>query len=352
MPGRDISAAHLQSTQALVIRSRTQVNADLLQNSHLAFIGSTVVGLDHIDQQALSKSGVHFYSAQGCNANSVAEYVIHALLLLAETKGFHLAEKTLGIIGVGQVGKRLQQKAEALGMHCLLNDPPRARLEGDAGFCGLEEALSADIISVHTPLTFQGEDATYHLLNRARIEKLQAEQILVNAARGGIIDEKALKKKPLCAKIVDCWENEPIIDRVLLDQAFLATPHIAGHAFEAKVAGSQMVYQALCEFWQEPMQEDWRKHLPALPEPFEVKESENTQTALLEIMQNFYNLQKDDEILRQDSSQFEAYRRHYPRHHEWPNCRVKETKNQQLNLNLVHLGFQLTPANSEDISSS
>ncbi|BBP46661.1 erythronate-4-phosphate dehydrogenase [Thiosulfatimonas sediminis] len=341
LPGRDIDAQAVETCDALIVRSRTQVNQALLANSNAQYIGSTVVGLDHIDQAYLSETKRQFYSAQGCNANSVAEFVLHALLLLAEKQGFDLSSKSLGIIGVGHVGKCLQQKAQALGMRCLLNDPPRARAEGTQAFSHLNETLQADIISVHTPLTFDGADKTYHLLDRAKLATLKPEQIIVNAARGGIIDEAALIDTVLAAKIIDCWENEPHINPDLAAQSFLISPHIAGHSFEAKLAGSTMVYADLCHFWQQPQQQDWQQNLPEKPAIIELSEAQEWQSSLLAILQNTHLIQNDDQAIRSDPTHFETYRRHYPVHHEWHMHRVKETRNQKLNEILRALNFTL-----------
>lgn len=342
-PGRDIRREHLLDADALIIRSRTQVNSALLNGTAVKFVGSTVVGLDHIDQNYLQQSNTHFYSAQGCNANSVAEFVIHALVLLAEEQGFDLSQKTLGIVGVGHVGSRLEKKAKALGMRCLLNDPPRARQENPNAFSSLEETLQADIISVHTPLTFEGRDKTHLLIGQEQLASLSSEQILVNAARGGIVDEKALKNTPLAAKITDCWENEPNIDQELLQQSFLATPHIAGHSFEAKLAGSTMVYESLCHFWGTKINNNWQSELPPRPDPIEVVDTDYWQSGLLEVLQKTHLIKNDDTAIRENSDQFERYRRNYPIHREWYIHGVKKTKNQKLNLILETLGFDLLP---------
>lgn len=342
MPGRDINAEAVKDADALIVRSRTQVNRQLLEGSKVQYVGSTVVGLDHIDQDYLAESQRHFYSAQGCNANSVAEFVIHGLVLLAEEQGFDLSQKTLGIIGVGQVGKRLQQKAQALGMTCLLNDPPRARKEGNESFVDLDNTLQADIISVHTPLTFSGKDKTHRLINAEKLKRLNSEQILVNAARGGIIDEQALINTPLKAKIIDCWENEPHINKHLVMQSFLVSPHIAGHSFEAKLAGSTMVYADLCAFWQATQQNEWRNQLPDKPKGIHLQNAENWQSSLLKIFEATHFIQEDDCAIRDNLGNFEHYRRHYPVHHEWHKHRVKTTNNQKLNQILQALDFSLT----------
>jgi len=255
LPGSEINANAVKSADALIVRSRTQVNHALLAESQVRFVGSTVVGLDHIDQAYLASRDITFYSAQGCNANSVAEFIITAIVELAEHFNFQIKDKTLGIIGVGHVGSLVHKKATALGMTCLLNDPPRALMQETSphnkqkalAFVDLETCLTADIITVHTPLTKTGQHKTLDLLSAHHLKNIKPSQILINAARGGIINEAAWTSTQTQANIIDCWENEPAISHALYQTAYLATPHIAGHSLEAKVAGSEMVYHALCQ---------------------------------------------------------------------------------------------------------
>ena len=346
LPGKEIGAEHLQNADALIVRSRTQVNATLLDHSTVSFVGSTVVGLDHVDQAYLKKQGIEFYSAQGCNANSVAEYVITNIVNLAIEKGFNLTEKSLGIIGVGHVGKLVEKKAHALGMTVLLNDPPRARQETKKTFVDLDTALEADIITVHTPLTKSGQDATYHLLSADKLKKIQPHQIIINAARGGIIDEHAWAKTPTLSNIIDCWENEPNIDPDLYNKADIATPHIAGHALDAKIAGSEMVYEALCQHWKITPDDAWHQYLPPPPKPISITLSGNQQKDIHTLLQQCYRPQEDDAAIRTSNiitthKKYEYYRRHYPEHREWHQHTIIKTGNTEFNNLLNSLGFSL-----------
>lgn len=347
LPGRDISRQHLMDADALVVRSRTQVNAALLDGTPVKFVGSTVVGLDHIDQPYLHNNDIHFYSAQGCNANSVAEYIITCLLDLAEHKGFELTEKTLGIIGVGHVGSLVYEKAQKIGMRCLLNDPPRVEnnpsLKQD--FVDLETCLQADILTFHTPLTHNGKYPTHHLLNQAGLAKIRADQIIINAARGGIIDEAAWQATPTLANIIDCWENEPQIDESLYRTAYLATPHIAGHSLDAKIAGGKMVYEQLCQFWNITPQETWRAHLPTPPPALALKTAGSLQHQLHNTLKAVYDPRNDDLAIRRKNIEetyknYELYRRNYPIHREWHQHRFLPSQNTALNNLLISLGFQ------------
>lgn len=352
MPGREIQNQHLKDIDALVIRSRTQVNAQLLDNTPVKFVGSTVVGLDHIDQTYLKQQDIHFYSAQGCNANSVAEYVITAIFALAEKKQISLLKSpvlpskrpTLGIIGVGHVGQKLQQKAQTIGWKVLLNDPPRQQAEPEAceHFVGLEEALQADFISLHTPLTFESEFATHHLINAQHLQNLAPHQTLINAARGGIIDETAWINANTQASIIDCWENEPQINPQLYARADIATPHIAGHSLEAKVAGSEMVYHALCQFCKQTPLEHWKQHLPPAPEPIKIDSNLPLQSQFHQALLTAYPIWHDHQTLQQASIEstwalFERYRRHYPIRREWHQHRYQSPQPIPL---LEQLGFQ------------
>ncbi|PLA75053.1 erythronate-4-phosphate dehydrogenase [Hydrogenovibrio sp. SC-1] len=352
-PGREITRQDLQNADALIVRSRTQVNAKLLEGTSISFVGSTVVGLDHIDQPYLRRKGIPFYSAQGCNANSVAEYIITNLVNLAYTKEFSLASKTLGIIGVGHVGQGVAQKAQALGMKCLLNDPPRQRHTGDTGFVDLETALTADIITVHTPLTTQyeaGSDATVDLISEERLRHITPQQILINAARGGIINEAQWCQTPTLVNIIDCWENEPNISQELYNVANIATPHIAGHSLDAKIAGSEMVYQSLCNHWQISPSQLWRSHLPSAPDPIKIDFSGHLETDLYQTLRHCYRPEEDDLALRSGltedfESNYESYRRHYPLRREWHQHSLYKSPSKKFDQTLHHLGFEhfMTP---------
>ena len=255
IPGRDITQQDLVNAHALIVRSRTRVNRSLLENTAIEFVGSTVVGLDHIDENYLNKNNISFYSAQGCNANSVAEFIINALFELAEEFDLDLSNTTLGIIGVGNVGSKLYEKAQKLNIKCLLNDPPKQihspNETKNHPYVDLAEVLKADIISVHTPLTKTGEHPTLDLIGKQQLEKIRPDQVIINAARGGVINEAEWVKTKTLANIIDCWVNEPYINEELYRKAWIATPHIAGHSLDAKIAGSSMVYEALCQFWKQ-----------------------------------------------------------------------------------------------------
>ena len=309
LPGREIRSESLKDFDALIVRSRTRVDEKLLRDANIKFVGSTVAGLDHIDKNYLEDNGIAFSSAQGCNANAVSEYVISAIANLSKDYGFKLSNKTLGIIGVGNVGRRLEVKAKQLGMKTFLNDPPREALEGSDNFTSLESALSADIVTFHTPLTYSGLNPTYKLLDSHNFKHINNDAIVINAARGGIINETVWEKTQTKANIIDCWENEPNINLNLQKSAYWATPHIAGHSIDAKFMGSFMIYKDLCKYIKKPLNDNI-EHL-INPELKIIRENN-----LHETLNSIYSFHADDKAI-QDISNFENYRRNYPERYEW-----------------------------------
>ena len=309
LPGREIRSESLKDFDALIVRSRTRVDEKLLRDSNIKFVGSTVAGLDHIDKNYLEDNAITLSSAQGCNANAVSEYVISAIANLSKDYGFKLSNKTLGIIGVGNVGRRLEVKAKQLGMKTLLNDPPREALEGSDNFTSLESALSADIVTFHTPLTYSGLNPTYKLLDSHNFKHINNDAIVINAARGGIINETVWEKTQTKANIIDCWENEPNINLNLQKSAYWATPHIAGHSIDAKFMGSFMIYKDLCKYIKKPLNDNI-EHL-INPELKIIRENN-----LHETLNSIYSFHADDKAI-QDISNFENYRRNYPERYEW-----------------------------------
>lgn len=336
---------------ALIIRSRTQITEDLLRDCpSIRFIGSSVVGLDHVDQTACERHGVTFYSAQGCNARSVAEYVIsHLVAEIAET-GRLFSDMTLGIVGVGQVGKRVAQMAQTLGIHCLLNDPPRAEAEADFRQTELPDLLAqADAITFHTPLTHTGKYPSYHLVTAQNLKLVKPNALIINAARGGVIDESCLLTRNDLSLVIDCWENEPLCHPQLLTLSKRATPHIAGHAIDAKYRGGQMVAQALAEWLSK---NDQAPELTLSIGEHPTIPLADTQTnpiqQLASILKHGYDFAQDDLLLRTTltntperfAQTFEDYRRHYPTRYEWHNFTIPAGLAEQTQHWLIDLGWQ------------
>ena len=250
LPGRAITSADLQDTQILLIRSITPVDEKLLRGTPVEFVGSASAGTDHMDIPYLQSHTIGFASASGSNANSVAEYVMAALLLLGKQRNFELKGKTIGIVGVGNVGKLVKAKAEALGMCPVLHDPPLAETS-KIDHRSLEETLNCDVVTLHTPLTTDGPYPTYHLLNEHTFKWLNPSTIFINAARGEVVDTSvlmhAITHQQIGPTIIDVWEHEPEINWDLFQAVTLGTPHIAGHSLDGKVKGTFMIYTALCK---------------------------------------------------------------------------------------------------------
>ena len=315
LPGRQINHKSLLDCDVLIVRSRTKVNEELLKGTKIQFVGSTVAGLDHIDEGYLRENNIAFASAQGCNANAVAEYVISAIANLSNDFDFELSGKTLGIIGVGNVGSRLDFKAKQLGITTLLNDPPRQEIEEKQGFVDLNTAISADIVSFHTPLTFSGTHPTYNLLGSHNFNIIKEDAIVINAARGGIIDETIWQNTATKANVIDCWENEPNINSTLQKSAYWSTPHIAGHSIDAKFMGSFMIYKELCKFKQKPI----KNRIEKLINPESRTIEKNTLHETLNSIYPFI----DDHLAIKDILKFEDYRRNYPDRFEWRHFKTR-----------------------------
>ncbi|WP_294948385.1 4-phosphoerythronate dehydrogenase [Sulfurivirga sp.] len=345
LPGRAIDTDAVREADALIVRSRTRVDATLLAGSRVEFVGSTVVGLDHVDRRWLNEAGIHFYSAQGCNAVAVAEYIIANLLRWACERKETLRGRALAVIGVGHVGEQVRRRAEALGLRLLLNDPPRAEREPAFPHTPLETCLrEADFITLHTPLTDEGPHPTRHLLNRTNMGLIRPDAMLINAARGGIVDEAAWLETDTAADIIDCWENEPRINPKLFRRAWLATPHIAGHSLDAKLRGGVMASQALRRFWRAPLLNEAEifARLPA-PRPLELPESEDPICRLTDLCRQAHDFTRDQRALEpMDDTlpeRFEHWRRHYPPRREWHAHALPAGLDEATRSAAVRLGF-------------
>ena len=360
--GRKISPADLENIDILFVRSVTKVNKALLKNSTVKFVATATSGSDHIDKEYLQKNNIGFSDAIGSNANSVAEYFTAALLEIAARHNFSLKGKSVGIIGVGHVGSLVEKKANALGMIVLLNDPPRQRAETDFNGCSLDEALAADIVTLHVPLTKDGPDPTFHLLNEENLQKIKSGAVLVQASRGAVHNTIALKKvikekNLLCA--IDVWENEPDIDVDLLELTEIASPHIAGYSWTSKVEATRIIYEAACEFFN--IKQTWTP--PKLPDNFSAPIippflkgvrgiSDYQQEMLIEsnikhAVNCVYNIIEDDKRMRKIVDElsekrgkyFDTLRKQYPTRVEFHQAKVHGTP-ETIKQQLSSLGFK------------
>jgi len=236
----------LQHYSALFVRTVTQLNKEIIEKlpKSIKYIGTASAGFDHIDIEALIEKGISFYSAAGCNAKAVAEYIQIALLWWSLLEKKDLKHKTIAIIGVGHVGSQVAHLCENMGMKTVLYDPPRQEKDDSFYSADFEDVLNADILSFHVPLN----SSTQHYF-REELFGISNFELVINAARGGVIDEsfllKALNSKQVKQCIIDCWENEPVFNTELMDKAFIATPHIAGYSEQAKLAASSLIFSQL-----------------------------------------------------------------------------------------------------------
>ncbi|NUM54196.1 MAG: 4-phosphoerythronate dehydrogenase PdxB [Candidatus Hydrogenedentes bacterium] len=353
-PGRAISQEDVRDADMLMVRSITRVNAALLDGSRVRFVATATIGTDHLDEAYLKERGIAYASAPGCNANSVAEYITASLLVLAETRGFKLWDRTLGIIGHGNVGKRVAQKARALGMRVVLNDPPLERETRDDTYRPLEEIFNCSIITAHVPLTKSGPDATYHLLNEAFFSRCKTGTLILNTSRGAVCDGNALRVALESGKIgaaaLDVWESEPDVDLELLSNCAIATPHIAGYSFDGKVNGTRQIYEAACAFLGVTPTWDPAPLLPApdVPEVHANGTARSIQSELAATVCSVYDILEDDARMRalltmpaaERGPYFDRLRKEYPRRREFHNTRaVVDPKNAVLSKTLESLGF-------------
>lgn len=305
----EITTKAVRDTDGLVIRTRTVCNEELLAKSDVKLIATATIGTDHIDREYCDKRTITVVNAPGCNAPAVAQYVFATLL---NTINRPLSTYTIGIVGLGHVGSIVARWARGLDMRVLECDPPRQDAEGGDNWTDLDTiAREADIITFHTPLTTEGTYPTFHIADEAFFAKLRRAPIIINSARGGIVDTKALvdaKDKGLVGElIIDCWENEPDIDRELLNRAAIATPHIAGYSQEGKIRASQVVLDAVTTFFMTPRV---TIDMPLPPAP--------ARNVSIRGILDSYDPMPESNALKAHPENFETIRNTYPLRHEAP----------------------------------
>jgi erythronate-4-phosphate dehydrogenase len=324
LPGNEITKEHLKDADALLTRTRTKCNEQLLSGTKVKFIASATIGFDHIDTTWCEKNGITWTNAPGCNSGSVYQYVASVLVNLSKKHNFKFSDRSLGIIGVGNVGRKIVKLGEWLGMRVLLNDPPRARKEGPCGYVSLEGILrECDIITCHVPLNMEGEDKTYHIVNEELLKKIHPNTILLNCSRGEVLDGNALKsalmEKRIAAAVLDVWENEPDIDKELVDLLDIVTPHIAGYSSDGKANGTSMSVQFLSKFFNLPLTRWFAENVP-LPEKIDVKidcKGKTVQEIVSQAILFTYEVMEDNYRLRSSPDTFEKQRGSYPLRREF-----------------------------------
>lgn len=345
LAGKETFRENVKEADCLITRTRTKCKKELLEGSRVKIIASATIGYDHIDTSWCEENNIVWKNAPGCNSSSVMQYMASLLLHYAVRNHISLAGKTLGIIGVGNVGKKIAALGRIFGMNVLCNDPPRARKEGEKGFVSLEEIIKkSDFITFHVPLIREGEDKTFHYADEkffAALEKEGKRPFLINASRGEVVDNMLLKKvleekKILCGAALDVWENEPELDKELLEMVDFATPHIAGYSLDGKANGTSMSVRNIAEYFSLPLTDFYPQDLPQ-PEKNSVDlaschEKSSVEEILMKCMDFSYNIEEDDHRLRESPETFEKQRGAYPFRREMvaytvknAPCEVKET---------------------------
>jgi erythronate-4-phosphate dehydrogenase len=354
--GREIGREMLADAQALLVRSITRVGPALLAGTPVKFVATATIGVEHVDCDYLQQAGIGFASAPGSNANSVSEWVTAALLALGRKYRFGLQGRSIGIVGVGNVGSRVEAKCRALGMKVVLNDPPLKRKTGLDKYRSIEEIIECDFVTMHTPMTREGPDKTYHLADEGFFASMKKGAFFFNSSRGSVHDTDALRQAVdqgrIAGIVLDVWEDEPKVDEWLLRRAELSTPHIAGYSYDGKIAGLMMIYEAACRHFGRPIEKQIGEFLPPplVPEIRIAGPVEDAQAAIHDAVQQVYPIHRDDfnmrEILMVPAEKrgkfFDDLRKNYPVRREFHNTTVTIPKgSSSLLAQLQGLGFKV-----------
>lgn len=309
--GRQINHNDIIDADALIIRTRTKCNAALLDGTAVSMIATATIGTDHIDLDYCRTHNIEVHNAEGCNAGGVMQYVFSALYGIAARKGIKLDDATLGIVGVGHVGSKVEAMARHLGFNVLMCDPPRAEAEGQDGFCSLEYLLAnSQIVTLHVPL----DEITRKMADEEFFMLMQPGAIFINASRGEVVDEQALISAlpKLGAVVIDTWNNEPDVNADLVDMVDIATPHIAGYSYQGKQNGTASAVQSVArhfgikELYDYYPETDIPDH-----EPLRLDLHDKTHGERAAVFQYNYPIFTDDFRFRMDPSSFEKLRSEY-----------------------------------------
>ena len=349
LAGNKTTPEVVKGADAIVTRTRTICNEKLLSGSAVKFIATATIGFDHIDTEYCTSAGIEWTNAPGCNSRSVEQYIASTLMVLAENKNLQLKDLCIGVVGVGNVGAKVANICELLGMKVLRNDPPRQRAEGGTTFVGLEQIKEeADIITLHVPLIMKGEEATFHLGNESFFSSLKKNPVIINSCRGEVIEtnavKAALKSGQLSGFVCDCWENEPNIDLELLDLTTIATPHIAGYSKDGKATGTLMSVKAISDFFGLGLN-DWKPNgveLPSNPVIDIDGMGLSEQAILSKAILYTYDIRKDDDFFRLNTENFEQQRGDYPTRREFPAYTVTARNIDSITIDkLIKIGFKV-----------
>jgi erythronate-4-phosphate dehydrogenase len=349
LPGKEIQRDIINDADALLVRTRTKCTDSMLKGTNVRFIGTATIGFDHIDTQYCEKNNIEWTNSPGSNSSSVQQYIAAAMLKMASEFRFNLKDKTIGIIGVGNVGSKVERFARILGMRVLLNDPPRVRREGPDNFHSLGTILfESDIVTVHVPLNVVGEDCTYHLINAKSFKKMQKGTWFFNSSRGEVTDTSALKETLRAGKlggaVIDVWENEPDIDLELMSRTFISTPHIAGYSTDGKANGTAMVVNSLCKYFDLPLKNWYPEDVPQPTIPVLTIDCKykSDEDIIREAVLQTYNIDNDNIRFRFSPSDFERQRGDYPLRREFPSYKtILKGGNEKVRKMLEELGFNI-----------
>ncbi|OED45628.1 4-phosphoerythronate dehydrogenase [Endozoicomonas sp. (ex Bugula neritina AB1)] len=353
LPGRDMTTKDLQDVDALLVRSVTKVTESLIRNSTIKFVGTCTAGFDHVNHAYLANRGIAFTNAPGCNATSVVEYVLSALDILAEKDNFDLHHRTVGVVGKGQVGGRLYDILEQLGVKVYANDP-LCEQNSAIRFLELDELIErCDVICLHTPLTTEGAYPTHHLIGKKQLDAMNPSTILISAGRGPVVDnealKQALKKGQDLTVVLDVWEYEPDVDPELIQLVDIATPHIAGYSLDGKIRGTEMIYRFLCEYFELSDDLDVAAIIPAPAlKQLEFSDSVSARDACSIAIRAVYDIRRDDSNMRklihrpevERKQMFDSLRKNYAERREFNTLSISYTgSNKLLKRELCALGF-------------
>lgn len=312
-----ISNEDLMQCQALITRTRTQCNKTLLENTPINIIATATIGFDHIDTQYCDENNIIWKNAPGCNANAVAQYISSAICYWCQKHNKALDTLTIGIIGAGHVGKAVEAICKKMGLTVLLNDPLREEKEKHINFSDISTISNqCDIISFHTPLTTKGKYPSQYLGNKDFFEKLKKKPLIINAARGGVIKERALltalNNTKISDCIIDCWENEPNINKVLCQNALISTPHIAGYSADGKANATKMSVRSISKYFNLGL-DNFSVNELSIINPLIISNEQIITHCL-----NSYSINKDSETLKLNPELFEKQRKTYNYRREIP----------------------------------
>lgn len=335
--GRSISNSMLKDVDILLIRSVTKVTEQLIAGTTIKYIATATAGTDHIDKEYLSRMNIRFDDAAGCNAYSVAEYIITALSKLFVENNLEFENKKLGVIGCGNVGSKVARFATTLGFNVLRNDPPLARKHDNFQNCSFEEILNCDIITLHVPLNMEGIDKTYHMFSEREFSKLKKDVVFINAARGEVVETESLRNFISVNKnstVLDVWEFEPDFDSKILRNIEIGTTHIAGYSLEGKLNGTKYVYDKLCKFLGVTI--IWEPSYPEIANPIiDSGKASSIEQLLNNVTNQIYPIAEDHKLLfdavdkaeQERKKHFDLLRKNYRIRREFNNYTIKLNQN-------------------------